>query len=221
MAPLTIYGMARSRASRILWLCEELGIAYRLVPVMQAYRLPDPAAPDAPFNTQSPDFLRLNPSGLIPVVDDDGLVLTESLAINLYLARKHGGPVAGADLAEEGRIAMWTLWAATGVEPHAIEILFHRALRPPEAREPARAEAGVAALRGPMGVLEDALAQNAGWLVGGRFTLADLHVVEVLRYAFPAPELFEDRPAIRAWIAACHARPAFQRMMALREAEPA
>ena len=94
---LTIYGVYRSRASRNIWLANEIGLAFRHVPVIQSYRLPDPAAADAPLNTASPAFLAVNPNGLIPSIDDDGLVLHESLAINLYLARKYGGALGTAN----------------------------------------------------------------------------------------------------------------------------
>ncbi|MGD9884218.1 MAG: glutathione S-transferase family protein, partial [Reyranella sp.] len=113
---LTIYGVYRSRASRNIWLAEELGLPFKLVPVIQHYRLPDPTAAGAPLNTRSPDFLKVNPNGHVPTIDDDGLVLHESLAINLYLARKHGGPLAPANLAEDGEMTMWALWAATELE---------------------------------------------------------------------------------------------------------
>ncbi|RVK86549.1 glutathione S-transferase, partial [Sinorhizobium meliloti] len=89
---LTIYGVYRSRASRNYWMAGELGLPFRSVPVVQARRVADPLAADAPLNTKSPGFLAINPMGLIPAIEDDGLVLTESLANNLYLARKHGGP---------------------------------------------------------------------------------------------------------------------------------
>jgi glutathione S-transferase len=69
-------------------------------------------------------------------------------------------------------------------------------------------------------VLDKHLAAS-GHVVGGRFTVADINTAEVFRYAMPAPELFEAAPRVKAWLAACHARPAFKAMMATREKEPA
>ncbi len=217
---VTLYGVTRSRASRNIWLMNELGQPYEQVPVIQAYRLANPEAPDAPLNTRSPSFLAVNPNGHIPSMKDGDLVLHESLAINLYLAKKFGGPLAPANLAEEGEVAMWTLWAATEAEPHAIQILYHRLMKQGDERKPELADAAVVALRQPFQVLNDALAAN-GHLVGGRFTVADINVAEVIRYASPAPELFEAAPHVRAWLAACQARPAFKAMMDKRNAEPA
>ena len=217
---LTIYGVHRSRASRNIWLAHEIGLPFRHVPVTQAYRLGDPDAPDAPLNTRSPAFLKVNPNGHIPSIDDDGLVLHESLAINLYLAKRYGGSLGPQDVAEDGTMGMWTLWAATEIEPHSIQILYHRVSYSPAERDPVAAQAAIDALRAPIAVLDQALAET-GFLVNGRFTVADLNVAEVVRYALPAPELFEATPALRGWLAACHARPAYQRMMADREREPA
>jgi glutathione S-transferase len=217
---LTIYGVYRSRAARNLWLVRELGIAFKHVPVIQAYRLADPDAAGAPVNTRSPAFRRVNPNGHIPTIDDDGVALHESLAINLYLAKKHGGPLAPASVVEDGAMTMWSLWAATEVETNALQILYHRVAKPPAERDPAIAAAAVAALRGPFGVLDQALAAT-GFVVGARFTVADLNVAEVVRYAQAAPELFAAAPRVKSWLAACQARPAFLDMMAAREAEPA
>ncbi len=217
---LKIYGVYRSRATRNIWLCGEMGVPFESVPVIQANRLADPLAPGAPINTKSPAFLAVNPAGAIPAIDDDGLVLAESLAINLYLARKHGGPLAPASVAEEGLMAQWTLWAGTMVEPHSINILYHRVAKPVAERDPKIVDAAIAALRGPVAMLDAALA-NTGFVVGGRFTVADINVAEVLRYAMAAPELFDGAHNVKAWLAACHARPAFKAMMAKRELEPA
>ncbi|MGE0154758.1 MAG: glutathione S-transferase family protein [Reyranellaceae bacterium] len=212
---LKIYGMLRSRAARNAWMCEELGVAYEKVPVIQAYRLADPAAPDAPLNTHSPAFRKVNPNGHIPSIDDGGLVLHESLAINLYLARKHGGALAPRDLREEGLVYMWTLWAATEVEPHSVLIVQN------VGKDQNAVDRAAAALPGPFAVLAAALQQGGGYLVGGRFTVADLNVAEVLRYAQPVPALFAAQPAVKAWIEACQARPAFKKVMQDRAAEPA
>ena len=67
----------------------------------------------------------------------------------------------------------------------------------------------------------DAALRETGFLVGGRFTVADVNTAEIVRYAMAAPELFQDTPAVKAWIEACHARPAYRKMMAERDREPA
>jgi glutathione S-transferase len=216
---LTIYGALRSRVTRCIWLAHEIGLPFKHVPVMQAYRLADPDAPDAPLNTHSPAFLKVNPNGHIPSIDDDGLVLHESLAINLYLAKRYGGALGPADIAEDGKIGMWSLWAATEVEPHSIQVLYHRASYPQEKRDPAVAQAAIDALRAPFGVLDRELAGKS-FLIGDRFTVADINVAEVVRYALPASELFAATPVLRGWLGACHARPAYKRVMADREREP-
>ncbi|MGE0661217.1 MAG: glutathione S-transferase family protein [Reyranellaceae bacterium] len=215
MMGLKLYGVLRSRASRVAWLCNELGMSYEHVPVMQAYRLADLAAPDAPFNTASPEYRKVNANGLIPTIDDDGFVMHESLAINLYLAKKHGGALAPRDAREEALMTMWALWAATEVEPRSVVIVMNMG------KNQDIVDAAAAALPGPFGVLEAALERGGGHIVGGRFTVADLNTAEVLRYAQTVPALFDRFPAVKAWIAACQSRPAFKSMMAAREKEPA
>lgn len=217
---LTIYGVYRSRASRNIWLAYELGLPFKHMPVIQHYRLANASAPDAPLNTRSPAFLEVNPNGHVPSIDDDGLVLHESLAINLYLAKKHGGPLAPANIAEDGEMSMWALWAATEVETQALNIVYHRVGNPSGTKDPKIADAAVAALRGPFAVLDRALARS-GFLVGDRFTVADINAAEIVRYALPAPELFDAAPKVKAWLSACQSRPAFQKMWAARDKEPA
>jgi glutathione S-transferase len=215
---LKIYGVLRSRATRPVWVAKELGIPYEHVPVMQYYRLPNPDAADAPLNTSSPSFRAVNPNGLVPSIDDDGFVLNESFAITLYLARKHGGPLAPKDLREEGLMTMWTLWGATEVEAHALRAMQNSAAV--KTRDAALYDAAVTTLKPKFAVLDKALGENGGFLVGGRFTVADVNVAEVVRYAQAAPELFADRPNVQAWITGCQARPAFTTMMTERNAEP-
>lgn len=101
---ITIYGVYRSRASRNYWLLNELGVPFKSEPVIQVYRLPDPDASGAPLHSRSPAFLKINPNGHVPAMDDDGFRMCESLAINLYIAKKHGGPLAPKDAKEDGDV---------------------------------------------------------------------------------------------------------------------
>lgn len=218
---LTLYGVARSRATRPLWLLHEIGAEFRHVPVIQSYRLPDPAAPDAPLNTASPDFLKVNPQGQVPALDDDGLVLTESLAICLHIARRHGGELGPRDWREDGEMVNWALFAATAVEAVAVDILytFMDGEQDTDAGK-ARIAAAVEGLQRPLHRIEAHLAGRE-WLTGGRFTVADLMLAECLRYGAVHPPLLMPFPAVAAWLARCQARPGYKAMWAMRLAEPA
>jgi glutathione S-transferase len=202
---LKIYGVARSRTIRVIWMATELGLQYEHIPVAVGAE-----------GSKKPEYLRLNPNGEVPFIDDDGLVLTESMAINLYLARKHGGSLQPANVAEVGQVLSWTLWAATGVERHAAQALYNTSMYPPAERNPAVVAESLAALKTPLSVLEAALGKGGGYLVGGRFTVADLNVVCVLFYLRSNPEALADKPAIRAWYTAALARPAAKTAFALR-----
>ncbi len=221
---ITVYGVYRSRATRNIWLLNELSLPFIHIPVIQAGRVAKPKASDAPINTASRKFLKVNPNGQIPSLKDGRLVLHESLAINLYLARKYGkkqkttlGP---RNVAEEGQMTMWSVWAMTECEPHTIQVLYNTIGKPEPERVPALVTAAAAALQRPLNVLDAHLKAEGGFVVGKRFTVADINLAEVIRYAQPMPELFAGRPALKAWIEACQARPAFKAMMAKRNAEP-
>lgn len=193
-----IYGSMRSRATRCVWAAEELGIAYELVPVA---------------DTKAPDFLKINPNGHVPALVDGDVTLFESLAINLYLAKKAGGALAPASVAEDGLMTMWSFWAMTEVEKHALDVLMHTAGLPPEKRDAAVVTRGLAALEKPLSVLDGALAAGAGHLVGGRFTIADLNVCAVVMWLRTAPQGFHARfPHIGAWILKARERAARRKM---------
>ncbi len=214
---LKLYGVLRSRITRPVWLAKELGLSYELIPVIQVYRLPDPNAPGAPLHTSSPAFLKINPAGQVPTMDDDGFVLHESLAISLYLARKHGGPIAPKDMQEEARMVQWSLWAATSAEPKTIQILYNSG---PTGDAALRQEA-IDGLHRHFAALDTSLAAGGGYLVGGRFTVADINVAEIIRYAQPAAALIDAYPNVKSWLATCQSRPAFKQTMVERDLEPA
>lgn len=217
---LTVYGVYRSRASRVYWMVEELGIPIQSVPVIQARRIENPLAADAPFNTRSPKFFDINPMGLIPCIKDGDLIMHESLAITLYLERKYGAG-ASRSAEEDGQVTMWSLWAATEIEPHSVRIVltYDNGL---DAQEEGRnvISSSVEKLRAPLTVLDRHLATRE-WLVGGQFTAADLNLAEVLRYAQTERRLFDANPNVEAWIKRCQSRPAYKAMQAKRGLEPA
>ena len=202
---LKIYGIPRSRAIRTLWMAHELGVAYELIEV-----------PPGAEGSRKPAFMAINPNGHVPFVDDDGLVLWESLAINLHLARKHGGKIAAANLAEESLAMMWTSWALTELEPAAMQVMLHTFMLPEPDRVPGLKADGLAKAEGPLRVLEGALVKGGGFLVSGRFTVADLNVACCVFYLRMNPEALVDKPAVREWYAAAMARPAAKAAFALR-----
>jgi glutathione S-transferase len=217
---LTLYGVYRSRASRPLWLLAECAADFRHIPVIQAYRLPNSAAADAPLNTASAEFLAVNPMGQIPALTDGDLLLTESLAMTLYIARTRGGDLGPRDAAELAQMENWSLFAATSVEVPALEILF--AAQDGATTAEAKGVIAIAAekLRRPFARLDRHLS-TAEYLVGNRFTAADINTAECCRYAQGHAPLMAEFPALDAWMKRCQARPAFQAMWAGRLAEPA
>jgi glutathione S-transferase len=217
----TLYGVFRSRASRPIWLLYELGETFEHVPVIQAYRLKDAHATDAPLNTTSPAFLKVNPQGQIPAYVEGDLTLTESLSITNHIARTRGGALGPQTPAEAALIDQWTFLAVTAVEGPALEILNVQGAQGDKTPE-GQAAIAIAAekLRRPLARLEAHLAAHSH-LIGDRFTVADLNLAECLRYAQGHPTLLGEFPAVKAWLEGCQAREAFKRMWAARMAEPA
>lgn len=199
---LTIYGSARSRASRVLWLAMELGIPY----THQDYL---PRSPE----TRTPAFLKLNPNGSVPVIEDDGFVLWESMAINMYLARKHGSALHLTDPRQEALVWQWSLWETDRLDRQLVNYV--NASTGPEAnRKPDVAEAMWKEVVPAMTTLDGALAGRQ-WLIGNAFSIADLNVASALYRG-----LFLDLgqwPNAKAWLERCWERPAAKKVRAMRE----
>jgi glutathione S-transferase len=193
---LKLYGGTKNRGRRCYWMAKELGLEIEAIEI--------------DLHTgqhKSPDFLKINPNGHVPVLDDDGFILHESLAINLYLAKKAGGPLAAASLQEEALFMQWSLWVISEVERHLITILEHRMILPEGERDAALADAAWEKLQKPLGVLEQTLSSR-DYLVGNRFTAADLNV-SIAMSLIPRLSLDITRyPNTRAWLDTCLGRPA-------------
>ena len=165
---LELYGNPLSRATRCLWMLEEMGKPYQLI-----------EKSTRPDDLQTADYLRLNPNARIPTLVDGDVVIWESMAINIYLAQKYEGPMHCAGPEILGLAAQWSFWAVLEIEQLLLDLLLHRALLPEFSRDPSYAERDELLLRRPLGVLDASLAGRA-CLGGGSFTVIDLNVASIL-----------------------------------------
>jgi glutathione S-transferase len=164
---------------------------------------------------KTPEFLKINPNGHIPALEDDGLVLFESLAINLHLARKYGGGLWPEDFDDQSRAIQWSIWAATELEPPLMQVLLNRIFLPESQRKPERAARGVENLRKPVKILDDAL-EGRETILDGEFSVADLNLHGVLYWGRRLGGIdFSETPRVDAWLDRIAARPAFSRVDAL------
>ena len=111
---MKIYGIPQSRAGRCLWMARELGLEHENVPVhFRATR-------------DSPELVKVNPNARIPALEEPGgFTLHESMAINLYLVKKHGAatPIAPASLEEDALATQWSFWVMTEIEKPLLTLL--------------------------------------------------------------------------------------------------
>ncbi len=200
----TLYGTSQSRAARSLWVLEELGVKYTHV------------ATAIGSGSRAPEFLKINPNGHVPALEDGGEIFWESMAINLYLAEKYGkAPFWPASVAERGHAYQWSFWAMTETEPHLLTLLGHKLFLPKEQRSDKAIADATNALKAPLGVL-DAHLKGRAYLLGNDFTIADLNVASVLGLANFVQLDLAGTPAAKAWLGTCLARPANQKASGMK-----
>ena len=204
---LKIYGQPRSRAFRVLWLAKEANIPYEHIPVsITADKL----------ECKEPWYVELNPNARIPTIDDDGFILWESGAINLYLAEKYKAPIYPTTPQGKGRMLQWAFYIANDVEQPIITMFQNRVLFPPEKRNPALAEAAEATLLGKLKVLEDHLAKNK-YFGGDKWDMADFMVASIAYTLTAIKYDLSKYPKFNAWLMASIERPAAKEARKLRE----
>jgi glutathione S-transferase len=201
---IKLYGFGRvnkmargnTRDLRVLWALEEMGLPYEVVGM------------DHPnHDLDSPAYRALNPFGQIPTIDDDGIVVTESGAILLYLARK-SGKLLPRDAAGEAQVLRWSVAALNTIELPVLSLWFID-ISGGKGSAPSEALRGWAAMR---------LEQLDGWLAGREFiatddfTVADILMTHVLGGGTD-PALLEPHGNIRAYRARCMARPAWKKTL--------
>ena len=192
---MKLYEFAPTRSIRVRWTLQELGVPFESVVVNLVKG-----------EHRRPEFLALNPAGRVPTLVDEDFVLTESVAIVLYLAEKH--PEAGllpADRRQRAEVNRWLLFAATELEQPLWRISKHTALYPPELRLPAEVELAKQDFRPVAEVLEQRL-RTQEFAVGGRFTVADIVLAYTLDWADEFGML-DGLPASSAYVKRMYGRP--------------
>jgi glutathione S-transferase len=198
---MKLYGVPASRATRSIWAAEEVGVEYELVPTSFTEE------------SKTPEYLAINPNGRVPALVDGDLVLFESMAINLYLAKTYGGKLYPSNPQDEARAIQWTIWGMTELEPHLIPMVLHKFFYPEDQRDPAVVAKAEAEVERPLAVL-DAHVSDREYLLGGDFTIADLNVAGALSTAaFVKYDISKFENAAR-WMSRCTGRPSFARAQA-------
>lgn len=200
---LRLYGSAKSRGLRTLWMLGELGVPYEHKDYL-------PRSPE----TKTPEFVAMNPNSRVPVIDDDGFILSESMAINLYLAKKHRSPLYPTDPKNEALVWQWSLWETDRLDRQLVNYVNHTSALPAPERKADIAEASWKEVVPAFDVLEIAL-KKSEWLAGSAFSVADLNVASALYRALSVD--LGKWPHIKAWLNRCWERPAAKRARAMRE----
>jgi len=200
---IKLFGVPRSRAMRSLWMLEELGVPYENI-----------KTDFATGGTRQADYLRINPNGHIPALQDGDVTLWESLAINLYLARKFDKGLWPKTIAGEGHTFKWSIWAMTEAEEPVLTTLLHRVFFPESQRDQAKADDAARRFETPLMVLDGELAGKT-YLLGEQFTVADLNVASVLCWAPMAGLDLSKAAHVAAWMTRCTSRPAFAKVMSM------
>ena len=192
---MKLYEFGPTRSIRARWTLQELGVEFESIPINLL----------AGEHLQ-PKFLKINPAGKIPVLVDEDLVLTESVAIVLYLADKYSNKgLIPTDLKERAQVNRWLLFAATELEQPLWRIARNTMLYPEDQRLPADVVLASQEFKAMAAVLEEHM-QRRQFLVGDAVTVADFVAAYTLDWA-NEDRLLDDCPRLLAYMKRMYARP--------------
>lgn len=192
---MRLYEFGPTRALRARWTLQELGVEFEAVSV------------DLPAGEATrPEFLALNPAGKLPVLVDGDMVLTESVAIVLYLAEKYpAGNLLPKSLEERAQAYRWLLFTATELEQPLWRMARHVFLYPQEKRSPADIQLAREDFLSMVKVLDQHM-QGRSYVVGDSATVADFVLAYTLDWA-DIEGLLEDHPALKTYMENMYRRP--------------
>ncbi len=196
MSKPVLYGISGSRAFRSIWAMEEIGVDYEHVPT--SFR----------GDAQAPEYLRINPNGRIPALVDGDLKLFESMAINMYLAKKYGQRLMPQDLQGEAQALQWSVWGISEIEPQQMQIVVQKLFTPEDKRNPKVIAGATKALSRPLGVLNETLGERQ-YLLGDEFSIADLNLAGVMDLFNMIDFDVSAWPNVQRWLADCYGRDSY------------
>lgn len=199
---LKLYGSARSRASRTLWMLAECGVPFEQDDLSSLEG-------DAKLAAIS----RVNPIGKIPAIEDGDLRLFESMAINLYLARKYGGRLWPASEDDQARALAWSFFCMTELEPRMVQMFMERVVRKEHERNAENEKKNWDELKRPLKALDTQLA-GRDFILGSAFTVADLNLASCFTMINMMKLDMSAWPNVQRWLAACYARPGYAKSRA-------
>jgi glutathione S-transferase len=164
---LKILGYAASiNVRKVLWLCEELSIPFEREDWAGGFR-----------STSEPLFRSLNPVGMVPVIDDDGLVIWESNVILRYLASSRGRvDLFPPEASSRARIEQWMDWQGADFN-NSWRVAFQGLVRKnPEFADRAAIERSATHFSSMVGLVDAQLERTGGYVAADRFTLADIPI---------------------------------------------
>lgn len=200
---LKIWGRnTSSNVQKVLWCADELGLAFERVDI------------GGPFGgNKEPAYLALNPNGLVPTIEDDGVVLWESNTILRYFATKHG-KLAPSAFAARAQIEKWMDWQLSVLNGTMVPLFLGYIRTPPEKRDAAALEASRQAAINAWGILDRHLKGRA-FVGGDALTIGDIPVGIWIYRWFNLPFERPDLPELRAWYDRLMARPGYKKHVAL------
>ncbi len=196
---MKLYYAPNTRAVRIVWLCNELGLSCEL----ERFRLGDPAM-------RAPDYLAVHPMGRVPALRDGDTTLYESGAIVQYLLARYGEGRLAPDVASADYPAylQWLHYAEGMIMPHVNIIVVETVLLPPERRNRVNVDRSTRQLTRMLGAVDGAL--DGRDFLAGAFSAADIMCGHACIVASRLGADLADKPRLRAYIDRLEARPALR-----------
>ena len=186
---LKIWGRPNSiNVQKVMWTVHELGLSFEREDAGMAHG-----------KVGETWYRAMNPNGLVPTIDDDGLVLWESNVVTRYLAAKHAtGSLMPADHAGRAQAEMWMDWQQTVIHPALTPVFWNLIRTPASGPDQAAIDTGCQKIQAALGML-DARLKGRSFIMGDGLTVADIPIGCAIYRWYAMPVEHGNFPNVRAW----------------------